>query len=365
MNPLPVEFVRDALLRGVSRADIGSALEKGGWSAKEIQAALGAFAETDLPVPVPRKRVSSSPKEAFFLLVMFSTLYTAASAFGSMMFDLINLTMPQPDEAAAGAFQSVRCGIASVVVAFPMFLFMSHLIARESARNPSQKISPVRRWLTYLTLFVAATAIVSDLITLIVTFLEGEITLRFVLKTAVAAILAGGTFVYYLRGLSRDEVAPSAPAPAHASAGAKAAFAGLIAAILTVIALGFWFTGSPMRARMLVQDHQRVNDLTTIYRQVERYYEDKGKLPASLAVCNTNPATFVEHKRDSVTGEPYVYHPVNATTFEVGATFALATAPEETGHHGYTSDSGPDSENFWHHEAGLHLFRIDAASKKK
>ena len=66
MNQPIADFVREALLRGVSREEIARALDKGGWSAKEIQSALEAFVETELPVPVPRKRVSSSPKEAFF-----------------------------------------------------------------------------------------------------------------------------------------------------------------------------------------------------------------------------------------------------------------------------------------------------------
>ena len=169
MNQPIVEFVGEALSRGISRGQIGRALEKGGWSSREIQLALDAFAESDLPIPVPRKRVSSSPKEAFLFLTLFSTLYTAAFAFGSILFDLINLTLPEPGEPALWRIQSLRVGIASFVVASPILVFMSALIARDGARNPGQKISPIWRWLTYLTLFIAATAIVCDLISLLIT----------------------------------------------------------------------------------------------------------------------------------------------------------------------------------------------------
>ena len=364
MNQPLVDFVRDALLRGVPRTDIARALEGGGWSSKEIQAALEAFAETDLPLPVPRKRVSGSPKEAFLFLVMFSTLYTAAFALGSMLFDLINLTLPQPAETAWVSVQSLRFGIASVVVAFPIFLFMARLIARETARNPGQKISPIRRWLTYLTLFVAATAIVCDLIALIVTLLEGEITMRFGLKVAVVAILAGGTFVHYLRDLRRDEIAPSANASGATGTGAKAAFTGLIVLVGLVVAMGAWFAGSPLRARLLAQDRQRVQDLTTIHSRVEQYYRNKGNLPESLAACDINPATFIERKQDLVTAEPYVYRVVDATHFEVGATFALASPPKEAAPSGNGSFEGPESQDFWRHPAGLKVFRIDAARKQ-
>jgi len=365
MNQPIAEFVREALLRGVSRDEIARSLEKGGWSAREIQTALDAFVETELPVPVPRKRVSSSPKEAFLFLVLFSTLYTAAFAFGSMLFDLINLTMPQPGETVSWWISSLRAGIASVVVAFPIFLFMCRLIARETIRNPGQKISPIRRWLTYLTLFVAATAIVCDLITLIITFLEGDITLRFSLKVVVVAILAGGTFLYYLRDLRRDEVAPSA-VPERARAGAKLAFAGLITSVIAVLAMGFWFTGSPMRARLLAQDRQRVQDLTAICGRAESYYRDKGRLQESLAACDISPATFVQQRKDRVTGELYVYRVVDATHFEVGATFALPSAPNETVQHRYSSGYfASDEAGFWKHGAGWQTFRIDVARKKR
>lgn len=364
MNQPIAEFVREALLRRVSREEIARALGKGGWSDKEIQSALEAFVETELPVPVPRKRVSSSPKEAFLFLVLFSTLYTSAFAFGSMVFDLIDLMLPQPGDSAMWLIGKLRGGIASVVVAFPIFLFMCRLIMREMARNPGQKISPIRRWLTYLTLFVAATAIVCDLITLIVTFLEGDMTLRFTLKVAAVAMLAGGTFLYYLRDLRRDEVAPSA-APERTQIGTKLAFAGLIGAVVAVLVMGFWYAGSPMRARLLAQDRQRVQDLTAIYGRVEIYYREKGALPESLAACDFSPATFVQQKKDRVTGESFVYRVVDPTHIEVGATFALPSAPDKTGPGYDSSYFGPEEEGFWKHGANRQSFRIDAARKKR
>ena len=47
MNSLISNFVHDALLRGVSREDISRALRDGGWDAKEINAALDAFVESE------------------------------------------------------------------------------------------------------------------------------------------------------------------------------------------------------------------------------------------------------------------------------------------------------------------------------
>ena len=52
-----VAFVKDCLQRDLSRDEITRALEAAGWSTREAKTALDAFAESALPVPVPRKRV--------------------------------------------------------------------------------------------------------------------------------------------------------------------------------------------------------------------------------------------------------------------------------------------------------------------
>ena len=362
MNALISAFVHDALLRGISRDDIAEALKKGGWAPKEIDAALEAFVEAGLPLPVPRKRVSSSPKETFLFLMLFAALYTAAFSLGSILFDLISLSLPQAGETAQSFIESLRYGIASVVVAFPIFLLMQRVISRENLRNPGQRISPVRRWLTYLTLFVASVSIITDLISLIYRFLEGDITLRFSLKVLVVTILAGGAFIYYLRDLRRDEVAPSTEL--RATLLSRFGLAALIAAVAVTIGLGFWYAGSPMRARLLAQDKQRVSDLGNISHRVQQYYSNKGSLPESLAACDINPDSFIEQKKDRLTGEPYLYRVMDTTRFEIGATFALPsgseTPPTQFGRSIYIPG---DEASFWKHPAGPKTYTIDAARK--
>jgi hypothetical protein len=362
MNPLISGFVHDALLRGIPREDIAEALQRGGWAPKEINASLEAYVETGLPLPVPRKCVSSSPKEAFLFLMLFASLYAAAFALGSILFDLINLSLPQRGETAQWSIESLRYGIASVVVAFPIFLLMQRVISRENLRNPGQRISPVRRWLTYLTLFVASVSFIADLISLIFRFLEGDITLRFSLKVLVVAILAGGAFIYYLRDLRHDELAPSTEL--RATFFSRFGLAALIAAVAVTIGIGFWFAGSPMRARLLAQDEQRVSDLANISNRVQQYYFNKGSLPESLAACDINPVTFIEQKKDRVTGEPYLYRVIDTTRFELGATFALPGGSERLQtEFGRSIYGHGDEASFWEHPAGPKTYAIDAARK--
>lgn len=201
-------FVRDALARGETRTSIATALASAGWPPEQVQAALGAWAEVPFAVPVPKPRPYLSPREAFLYLVLFATLYLSAWHLGSLLFDLINAAIPDPADQrfqAGMRDDSMRFSVASLVIAFPIYLFVARLLSRDLARNPVKRLSAVRRWLTYLTLFLAVTVLVCDLIALVHSLLGGDLTLRFVLKVLVVGAIAGAIFGFYLADLRREE----------------------------------------------------------------------------------------------------------------------------------------------------------------
>ncbi len=197
-------FVREALAQGQSRPAIRQALAAAGWSAEQTDGVLDGYAEVDFPVPVPKPRASVSAREAFQYLLLFATLYISAWHLGSLLFDIINRWFP--DAAAGSEFRNgMRLSVAALVIAFPVFLFSARRIAREVARHPIKRLSPVRRWLTYLTLFIAAGVLIGDMTTLVYNVLGGEATPRFLAKVGVVAVIAGAIFHYYMQDLRREE----------------------------------------------------------------------------------------------------------------------------------------------------------------
>ena len=201
-------FVRESLARGLPRESIEAALANAGWPAEQTGVALDAYAAVDFPVPVPRPRPYLSAREAFLYLVLFSTLYVAAWHLGSLVFDLLNLAFPDPadsDYRRERIDESIRWSTASVLIAFPVFVYMARYLSLELARSPVKRLSAVRRWLTYLTLFFASSVLIGDMITLLYNALGGETTVRFVLKVLVAAAIAGSIFLFYLRDLRHEE----------------------------------------------------------------------------------------------------------------------------------------------------------------
>ncbi|MET1161073.1 MAG: DUF5671 domain-containing protein [Pseudoxanthomonas sp.] len=201
-------FVREALARGESKQAIEAALTSAGWPAEQIRSASNVYADVAFPVPVPRPRPYLSAREAFLYLTLFTTLYLSAFHLGKLLFKLIERALP---DAADNEYlvnslaDSIRWSTASVIIAFPVFLFVARHLGKELARSPAQRLSAVRRWLTYLTLFVAAVVLIADMTTLVNNVLGGELTLRFVLKVVVAALIAGSVFGYYLWDLRKEE----------------------------------------------------------------------------------------------------------------------------------------------------------------
>ena len=204
-----VTFVRLALERGTSRPLVADTLQRAGWQRTQVQAALGAFADLDFPIPVPRPKRQVSAREAFLYLVLFTTLYIAAVNLGQLAFLLIERVLPDPaatwQPAAEYIATQARWAVAALVVSLPVFFYVSALTTREAAADPERRTSAVRRWLTYLTLFNGAAIVICDLMTLVYYLLGGELTVRFVLKAAVVGAIAGGIFSYYLWDMRGDE----------------------------------------------------------------------------------------------------------------------------------------------------------------
>jgi Domain of unknown function (DUF5671) len=195
------EFIEAALRAGKSRDEIAATLTAAGWSAEQIAHGLMGFADLTFVVPVPRPRAQLSARDAFFYLLLFATLYITAYQLGSMLFSFINLALPMPGNSyeAARAEGSIRWATASLIVAFPLFLVLSVKLSREIRLDPARRLSSVRRWLIYLTMFVASGVIVGDAISLVYNLLSGEITVRFVLKVLVVAAITGTVFAYFLK----------------------------------------------------------------------------------------------------------------------------------------------------------------------
>jgi hypothetical protein len=202
-----IDFVKEGLRQRIPREDLRQALLGAGWMTDEVNAALGGFADDDFPIPVPRPRPYVSAWEIFVYLVLFTTLYVSAYNLGSLLFELIEVAFPDPADRDAAMFrdQRIRWAISSLVVALPVFLYMTSIVGRAVRTDPTKRASKIRRHLTYLSLFIASCVLIGDGTALVYNALGGDLTVRFVLKVLVVAAIAGTGFTYYLQQLRSDE----------------------------------------------------------------------------------------------------------------------------------------------------------------
>ncbi len=207
MTPNIHDFVKEALAKNVPKKDIKNALLEAGWREDEVLNALGAFADIPFAVPVPKRKPYLSAQEAFMYLVLFLTLYISAISVGTLLFQFINQALPDPlsGPSADQSLDMIRQAVASLIIAYPVFMFVTISLRRAINRDPEKRASKIRKWLTYITLFIAAGIIIGDLISLVFNLLSGDLTLRFALKVLSIAAIAGTIFGYYLWDLKRDE----------------------------------------------------------------------------------------------------------------------------------------------------------------
>ncbi|MES1203580.1 MAG: DUF5671 domain-containing protein [Pseudomonadota bacterium] len=203
-------FVREAIARGNDHEKIANALVSAGWTKKEVDAALSEWVLTDFGMAAPKPKPYVSAREAFLYLVLFLLLGIVAWHLGSLLFALTDKALPDAlDNNNHYAFVSqemqIRSGIAGLVVGGPLFLWLALHIRKQRRANPAMQRSRMRKWLTYLTLVIAACTLVGDAISLVYNFLAGELSTRLILKMLIIAAIAGAIFLFFIRDAERGD----------------------------------------------------------------------------------------------------------------------------------------------------------------
>ncbi|WP_278876291.1 DUF5671 domain-containing protein [Paracoccus yeei] len=195
------EFVRAAMARGGTPDAIRDALQDAGWSAPEIAEALSGWQAVPGLPPVPRPRPYVSAQEALMYGLLFLSLGVIAWHLCQLGIELVDYLIPD----AAGRTQrpggAERWSIASLIAFTPLFWVLNRRVARLSQGDGGRRRSLVRKWFASMTLMVASLVFLADAIYVIYALLNGDLTLRFAIKAALVAAVAGLVFAYY-----RDEL---------------------------------------------------------------------------------------------------------------------------------------------------------------
>jgi hypothetical protein len=182
----------------MDHATIFVLLRSAGWKDQEIAAAM---ATRELAMAIPERAGVGSARDAFFHLLAFTALYASAISLIYLLFTYIAFALPDPATPAStyqieAALSGVRISLATLIVAYPLFLFTWWFLLGEVRKFPDKAKSPIRRWLTSLSLFVAAVTILGNAVTVVYYLVEGDLTARFLVKVSVLFVTTGAIFVY-------------------------------------------------------------------------------------------------------------------------------------------------------------------------
>lgn len=257
----------------------------------------------------------TTPKDFFLWAGAMVTFYWSVIAYILLTFDYISYTFPNAlAQYPSDPYQSgISYEMASIIVLFPLYLFLMKLIRGDISRDPSRKEIWVRRWALILTLFVAGIAMAVDLITLLTTFLNGEaLTTAFLLKVVVIFLIAAGVFMHFIADLRGYwDAFPGRKHTVGLGVG--------VLALVTIIA-GFFIVGTPAQARLARFDAQKISDLQNIQSQIVYFWQAKQKLPGVITDLN-NSLAYGPVPVDPQTGESYIYQPGEGLSFKLCAEF--------------------------------------------
>ena len=336
------EFIERALDADIPHQSLLGVLVANGWTEKEVYTALAEHYRRDTGIEIPRRVPGgTSAKEAFFYLLIFSTLATWTIGLGCLAFTLIDRWLTDPlfyGYQQAFDTYTITTSLASLIVAFPLYLLISRTVIREAVAHPEKLDSSIRKWLTYMALVVAASVFMGDLIAALAYLLRGELTSRFLSKSFVVLALSGGTFFYYFGGLRRT----AAAAP---KLNRDKLMAGLSSAIVAVmLGLGFSQSGPPRVQRELRADSQRVSQLYQLSTAVRNYWTSHAsQLPTRIDQLPGIAFT------DPITHAPFEYRILRGSQYELCASFARSSERQ-------VSEAG---SNPWVHLAGHQCFQMD------
>jgi hypothetical protein len=300
------------------------------------------------PAPVSNT-ARTAPKDFFLWAGVIIALYGSIASF-ALLFEYINYAFPDALANYSDPYGGpIRIAMAAVIVLVPTLVVLLRIIRGSIEQEPGKANIWVRRWALGLTLFIATVTILIDLITLINTFLGGEITTRFELKVLIVLLIAAGVFMHFLADMWGYWITNPRKA---ISVGV-----GVIVLSIAVIVSGFFIIGSPTHVRMLRYDAQKVSDLQSIQYQVVNYWQTKRALPADLSTTVdtlSNQAVPLDPQSNGA----YEYKATGPLSFQLCATFNAPT-PDTAGRDAtsdmpYTTAGGVNES--WQHGAGKTCF---------
>ncbi|MBI4226119.1 hypothetical protein HY612_03325 [Candidatus Roizmanbacteria bacterium] len=219
VTPELLTYVKQARLMGLADQEITANLVKEGWNNIDIQLALGK-----LNAPKPTSAVSkgmqamnSSPSysmwDAFEHILLFISLYVLATSIALTLHFFVDKWIPGISPYSykynytmgSGGLTLLRGYLASLIVSYPLYAFFFLRVSKRTEHFPIIRNIKARKSLIYFTLVVTFIIVLANVISLVYGFLNGNVTLNFLLHFLITVGVSGTLFGYYLNQVKEDK----------------------------------------------------------------------------------------------------------------------------------------------------------------
>lgn len=292
-------------------------------------------------------------KFAFFYMLSLVALVFTSLATGMVIFQIINKKIIDTLDYAPGFFDQgdLKFGISAIIIAAPIYFILTKLINKNILVGKLDKESGIRKWLTYFILLISAVVMIGWLIGTINSFLNGELTLKFILKALTAILISALIFSYYLYDIRRSDVSKNNNI-------IRVYFYGSIAIVVAALVASFFFIDSPQTVRLQKYDQNIINKFSQIDSAINAYYGENSKLPINLdALLEGGPSaaySLIENDiTDPGTNKFFEYKVGGKDTYELCATFKTenkSLANDKSAYYDYV-------DTRWLHGAGYQCLK--------
>lgn len=263
---------------------------------------------------------NNSAKYTFYYLLSLVSLAIVSISFGMIIFEIIDKFIVD----VAGYFysSSIKGAISGLLIGAPIFFFSTSRIYKGLKEKELEESAPLRKWLTYLILFISSIVIIWALIDILNNFLEGGLTLNLGLKSLTILFISGVIFSFYLsdvRGSFKKLLKPY--------------FVFSLSLILIVFVSSFFIIDSPQAAREKKLDEKIVSSAGTVESMISQYYYEYEKLPETLEEAR-------EHSKYFIASEGIDYEVIDEDSYQLCATFLTSNLDEEERYFLWRHDKG-------------------------
>src|SRR3989339_240446 len=278
----------------------------------------------------------------FYMLSLVSLIFTALST-GIIIFQFINKNITDVLSTTTTGFDSsaLKFAISAVIIAAPIYFVLMSLINKNLFEGNLDKESGIRKWLTYFIIFISSVVMIGWLIGTVNFFLDGELTIKFILKSITAILISAIIFSFYLYDIKRGEVQKKKDK-----------------IVIVYFVLSLFIVDSPAETRKKKIDSMILSHFSEIDGAINSYFRDYDRLPESLDTLK-GEYNYIrnENLSDPETKEQFGYNAIGEF-YELCANFRKSNLDNTD------SDQYSWYNQNWPHDAGWQCIKQKIITEK-